>query len=548
MALEIKPSLLISAAVEIGMIDADTLAGLQVKARRERMDLLDAVTHHGRFPVSALYRALAEVRGLQFFAPRELLVDKELLAKVPDALLYRRALLPMTSREGKILVVTDNPDDQISLDMLRRIMGRPVHLALAAPDAIKAAIRETGRLLNLPAANLTADDAQASDSVVTLDRIFKQAYLNRATDIHFEPHQEGMRVRLRVDGRLQDYPTEFREQEGLSLVSRVKVLSGLDIAEQREPQDGGITYHLPPPASMELDIRVATVPTRWGERVTLRVMGQGAHDLSLETLGLSPQNLKRFREVIQRPYGMILLTGPTGSGKSTTLYAALREINNPDSNIMTVEDPIESPIEGLSQIQVSGKVSFASALRSLLRHDPDILMVGEIRDSETASVALKAAMTGHLVFSTLHTNDAVSAVTRLADIGTERFLIAATLLAVIAQRLVRGLCSQCKRAREATEDEKRMLACKGEQVTLSDPGECPNCMGTGYRGRFGLFEIFWLDPQVSSRIAEHANEAELAACATGLTTLWSDGCEKVKSGLTSLEELRRVAVPPVPRS
>ncbi len=545
MGIPIKPSMLISAAVENGMIDAETLARLQVKARRERIDLLDAVTHHGRFPVSALYRALADVRGLPYIAPRALQADPSLLAKVPDALLYRRALLPISEQEGKILVATDNPDDQISLDMLRRILGRPILLALADPEAMKAAIRETGRLLKPPVGDPDLVDFGTSESVVELDRIFKQAYLNRATDIHFEPHANGLRVRLRVDGRLQDYPAEFSTQEGQSLISRVKVLSGLDISEQREPQDGGITYHLPPPAARDLDIRVATIPTRFGERATLRIMGQGAEDLSLQGLGLSKTRLLQFREVIKRPYGMILLTGPTGSGKSTTLYAALNEINDPDCNIMTVEDPVEHLIDGLSQIQVSGKVSFSSALRSLLRHDPDVLMVGEIRDAETASVALKAAMTGHLVFSTLHTNDAVSAVTRLSDIGAERYLIAATLLAVVAQRLVRQLCTSCRRARPATDAEKALLAREG-QITLFDPVGCANCMGTGYSGRLGLFETLWLDRQVSDRIAQGASEGELAEVAAGLSTLWFDGCEKVLAGSTALEELNRVAVPPKP--
>lgn len=542
MTMQIKASVLISAAVENGMIDAETVAHLQVKARRERIDLLDAVTHHGRFPVSALYRALADVRGLPFIAPRALQSDQKLLAKIPDALLYRRAFLPIAEQGDKVLVATDNPDDQISLDMLRRILGRPIVLALADPEAIKAAIRETGRLLKRPAGDF--DALGESDSVAELDRIFKQAYLNRATDIHFEPHQNGLRVRLRVDGRLQDYPAEFSEQEGQSLISRVKVLAGLDISEQREPQDGGISYHLPKPSARELDIRVATVPTRFGERATLRIMGQGTEDLSLEGLGLSEKSLGQFREVIKRPYGMILLTGPTGSGKSTTLYGALNEINHPDCNIMTVEDPVEYPIDGLSQIQVSGKVSFASALRSLLRHDPDVLMVGEIRDAETAGVALKAAMTGHLVFSTLHTNDAVSAVTRLADIGAERYLIAATLLGVIAQRLVRRLCMQCRRPREATNEEKTLLSKPDGPIILFDPVGCANCMGTGYSGRLGLFETLWLDRQVSDRIAHGASEAEIAEAATGLSTLWSDGCEKVITGLTALEELKRAAVPP----
>jgi type IV pilus assembly protein PilB len=368
-------------------------------------------------------------------------------------------------------------------------------------------------------------------------------YLRRASDIHFEPSAFGMRVRLRVDGHLQEYGRTLGGAESEALMTRLKVLSSLDIAEQRMAQDGGLSYQVAGWEIPPTDIRVATVPTKFGERATLRLLGQETGRLSLEKLGMPEGILSGFRQAIDRPHGMILVTGPTGSGKSTTLYAALRELDADDLNILTVEDPVEQIMDGITQVQVTNKVSFGQALRSFLRHDPDVILVGEIRDMETAETALKASMTGHLVLSTLHTNDAVGAVSRLVDIGAERYLIGSTLIGVLAQRLVRRLCPHCRQSRSSTEEERKQLGMEGKtDLQLFDPQGCPHCLGSGFLGRVGLFEALWLDPELSVSIAAGASEDEIRRQAKGLKTLWQDGCEKVLNGDTALTEVLHLSI------
>jgi type IV pilus assembly protein PilB len=325
----------------------------------------------------------------------------------------------------------------------------------------------------------------------------------------------------------------------------VKVLGGLDIAERREPQDGGFSYALPDAGGRALDVRLATIPTRHGERATLRLLGVETRELTLERLGFADDDLARLRATLDEPHGMVLLTGPTGSGKTTTLYAALRAVASPDQNVMSVEDPVEFLIPGVTQIAVdrAGKVTFAGALRSLLRHDPDVLMVGEVRDEETADVAVKAAMTGHLLLASLHANRAASAPARLLDLGVEPFLLGATLRASIAQRLVRRLCDACRVARDATEDELarlcgRDLAASYAGATVHEPGGCPACLGTGYRGRLAIVEAVWVDAAIEAAVAAGARTGEVARLAreAGARTLAEDGLTKVLAGATSLRE------------
>jgi len=530
---------LIDSGVEVELLDSGMVLDLERQARRAGADPLGAVTRHYRIPVVALYRAAAEARGLRFVDAAEVKPDPELLRRVPAQLLRRGQLLPIARENGGVLVATTNPEDRASQTALSRILDGELILAMTDPEsltgAIERALADLGR--SLPA------EPAAVDPVGLLDRFMAEAFLRRASDIHLEPLPAGLRVRLRVDGQLQEHAVRLSNEQGQALISRVKVLSGLDIAEQRAPQDGGFTYR--DGDQHDVDVRVATVPTRFGERATLRLLGAASEILSLAELGLSPADVERFGRVIRSPHGMILLTGPTGSGKSTTLYAALAEISDPTRNIMTVEDPIEHPVAGVAQVQVGGgKVTFASALRSLLRHDPDVMMVGEIRDRETADIALRAAMTGHLLFSTLHTNDAVSAVTRLRDLGCEPYLISSTLLLSIAQRLVMRLCERCKRPRAATALERTLLCVppEGDAPTLFEPTGCAACLGRGYRGRIGVFEWFWMEDDLAHLVAHGAEEPELrAAAGSRLRTLAKDGRRKVLAGWTSLSELTRVA-------
>ena len=549
----LTPEHLLSAAVTSGLIDAEAADDLQSAARRQGADLLDLVTTHGRFPVAALYRALAAVKNLPFVDLEGAACPHDLVRRVPESLMVRQMVLPIAQEHDGVRVATAHPDDGQTIETLRRVLGQPIHLAVADPESLLSTIRRALAEARPGVAGVVPGPAAVPiDAIAALDRLLKEAFLRRASDIHLEPQEDRLRVRLRVDGRLREYPAGLGPEEGSSLVSRVKVLAGLDIAEQRAPQDGGFSHALPGAQGVSIDVRVATSPTRWGERVTLRLLGLETEELTLEGLGMSPADLQRFRAVIRRPYGMILLTGPTGSGKTTTLYAALREINRPDRNILTVENPIEYVIPGISQVQVGGgeKVTFASALRSLLRHDPDILMVGEIRDRETADVAIKAAMTGHLVFSTLHTNSACAAVARLQDLGCEPYLISSTLIAVVAQRLVRRLCPWCKRARRAAEAELAWLGGEGDLsaigiappvpavVEVCEPVGCAHCLGTGFRGRIGLFESLWIDRDLSQRIGRGATQVDLETAVAGrMTRLREEGIAKVLARVTSFDDV-----------
>jgi type IV pilus assembly protein PilB len=532
---------LLDAGVRGGLIELPVLENLRMEARRQRLPLLGMVQARYRFPVSTLYRAVAEQRGFAYVDLNALAVDTALLKKIPASLVRRKHLLPVVDGERTLLVVAD-PGDRATIDSVQRLLGRALMPAMADLQLLQLKVAQALAGKGGPAEGEAVPAGSEADPVALLDTIIREAYLNRASDIHLLTEASGLRVRLRVDGKLRDYPAGAGAPVAASLVSRVKVLSGLDIAEQRQPQDGGFSYHLSPPIDREFNLRVATAPTRLGERITMRLLGQETGGLTLTDLGMLDDDLRRFRQVIHKPYGMILLTGPTGSGKSTTLFAALQEINHPDINIMTVENPIEYVMDGVSQIQTGPKISFADALRSFLRHDPDVLMVGEIRDHETADVAVKAAMTGHMVFSTLHTNNAVSAVTRLIDIGCEPFLIGSTMTAVIAQRLVRRLCKHCRRPRPASQDELLELGAADESAEIYEPVGCAACQGTGFRGRLGLFETLWFDEKLARLVARGADEEALEASAgERLRFMWEDGCRKVRLGLTTLDEVRDVA-------
>lgn len=536
----VRDEQLITASIETGLIEESTVAQLRLSSRRERVPLLSKVLAHCRLPLSALHRALAEANGIDFISLVDARVNQPMTKKLPSSLINRKQMVVVNKDTEQWLVISD-PQDSVSTDSALRLLGERLPVAMTDPEHLRLMVKKV--LANTAAAQVSEPSVGVeTDLVGLLDQILRDAYLNRASDVHFLTEEEGVRVRFRVDGRLTDYPLENDASIAAGLISRVKVLSSLDISEQRMPQDGGFTYHLASPIDLEFNIRVATAPTRLGERITMRLLGNESSSLTLTDIGFLEHDLIEFQQAIRKPYGMILLTGPTGSGKSTTLCAALQEINRPDINIMTVENPIEYVIDGISQIQTGPKINFADALRSLLRHDPDVLMVGEIRDSETADVAVKAAMTGHLVFSTLHTNNAVSAVTRLIDIGCEPFLIGSTMTAVIAQRLVRRLCRHCAKPRLATEDEKVLLGTE-DDVEIYEPVGCAVCQGQGFRGRLGLFETLWFNEKLARMVARGADEEALEQSAgNSLKFMWEDGCDKVLRGLTTLDEVREVAV------
>ncbi len=527
---------LADAALAAQLIGQGELAAFHGWERLPLEDFVEGVTGRGRFPPAALYRAVAERRGLPYVDCEAAEPALDEVRRLPQVLLRRGLVLPV--REAPVpdvAVAAADPDDRQTLAAVRRALGQDVAVAVAEPRALRgAASRALAAAGHAPAegAGLAHEDA-----VTLLDAILKEAYLRRASDVHLEPADDGMTVRVRMDGCLHPLVRGLRPAEGAGLINRVKVLAGLDIAEQRAPQDGGFTHTLPLAGSDPIDIRAATICTRLGERATLRLLGTASRDLTLTTLGMEDDDLARFRAGIRRPFGLLLLCGPTGCGKSTTLYAALREVSRPDIHVMTVEDPIEYKIPGVSQVQVGagGKVTFAGTIRSLLRHDPDVMMVGEIRDGETADVALKAALTGHLVLSTLHTNSAPASLTRLFDLGCEPFLVAGTLVGAISQRLVRRLCPRCRRTRRATREEARFLGAD-EAAEVPVAAGCARCLGTGFTGRIGLFEMMWIDGEAARRIAARAPEHDLRA-ALDLRTLREDGIGKVLRHLTTVEEV-----------
>lgn len=527
----INENVLINAAVQMQVFSNDQVSEFRQQARRERANLLEVLKRELRIPLTAFYQSLAALRSMPFLTVAELHVAVDKFEKLPANLLSRRLLLPVY-KEGQLYLAIADPDDQVSVDSVKRILGDSLKVALAEPVALQSALQlAMGENVAPP---------EEGEPVALFDDVMQEAYIRRASDIHFEPIKSGMKVRMRVDGHLQDYPRLFSRREADGLLNRIKVLASLDISESRMPQDGGFSYAIAAWDKAATEIRLATIPSRFGERATMRILGQSDGALSLNELGMPEEILRSFRAGLKRSHGIILVTGPTGSGKSTTLYGALREIDKQEHNVLTVEDPIEQVIEGVSQVQTSNKVTFSSALRSFLRHDPDIILVGEVRDLETADTALKAAMTGHLVLSTLHTNDATSAPTRLADLGCQNFLIASTLVGVLAQRLVRRLCPHCKTSQPATLKQQKKL-----QITEATPlffaKGCPVCLGKGYSGRVGIYEALWVDESLELAIAKGESALSLAKQANYLQSLWQDARVKVLAGTTSLDEVIMLA-------
>ncbi len=537
----LTPDQLSTAVVDRNLLSSDEVDQLKLQARRQRTELIDLMTARGRFPASAVYCAAAEVRGIPFVDYHRTKPSTELAREFPASVIKRGAAIPVSREGNRLLVASGCPDDHLLVAEIERRTGFETDVALAEPEALRDAASQLLTELYPREAPL-ADP----DPVEAFDRIMKEAYLRRASDIHLDPQKKGLVARIRVDGRLEPLRVHINAQQSHGLVSRIKVLAGLDIAEQRSAQDGGFNYEIPGLPDTSVDLRIATLATRWGERVTIRVLATETKAFSLSETGMPQDALETFRETLDLPHGMILITGPTGSGKSTTLYAALRSIYRPEVNIMTLEDPVESNVDGISQVSVSKseKMTFAKGLRSMLRHDPDVLMVGEIRDQETAEVALRAAMTGHLIFSTLHTNDAPSAVSRLMDIGCQPYLIASTLVCVVAQRLVRRLCPGCKTERIATKKEREFLGLGDQETKLYGPSEsgCSRCVGTGFQGRVGIFEVLRIDKELQRLIADQQSRASWEeAIASRMTELQQDGFRKVIDGLTTIDEITNVS-------
>ena len=478
-------------------------------------------------------------------------VDPKWALKIPASLALRKQVMPLCKISDEVIVACEDVEDTTAQKQLERILDCELRLLSAEPQSLRAAIKRVYGSLSSGAGSSTRPSGngvqvESDDAVAVCEELLQAAAMRGASDIHLTPDETSLVTRMRVDGKLEAYSRIPSQLQG-AVVSRLKVMSGLDIAEKRAPQDGRFTARIGSEQT-KTDVRVATLPTRFGERVTLRLLGGQSTTLSLTNLGMNDRDLEMFRRTISRPHGLVLLTGPTGSGKSTTLYAAIEELlRSRGGNVITVEDPIEYEIPEVSQVEIDSadKVSFGKALRSILRHDPDVVMIGEIRDLETAEIAVKASLTGHLVFSTLHTNTASGVVTRLTDMGLKPFLIAATLRLAVAQRLVRRLCDQCREARPIAEREAELLgrpAITGQQIY--DAAGCVYCAGRGYVGRIALIECFDCDEGVAKLITSGASEEALLANARERkrSLLMDDAIEKMLAGVTTYQEVLEAVV------
>jgi type IV pilus assembly protein PilB len=508
-----------------------------------------------------LVAALARQVGMAFVDLDEYPVDRSAVSMVPAALCRRYTVLPVGFQDGSLILATADPGNVVAVDDVRTVSGMSVLPIVATFENLSRAIdrfcRADGEMEDLSSAfeeeqrPADLDLSKIGDSVEDdapivryVNLLVTQAISDRASDIHIEPTEHDLRVRYRIDGVLHEMQRSPKQIQG-GVISRVKILSDIDIAERRKPQDGrmSVTHN-----GRKIDLRVATLPTVWGEKIVMRILDNSTASLDLRDLAFLDHNYETYREAYTKPYGMILVTGPTGSGKSTTLYATLNAVSKPEINVITVEDPVEYRLPGINQVQVNPKagLTFAGALRSILRSDPDVVLLGEIRDHETAQIAIEAALTGHLVLSTLHTNDAPSAVTRLVEMGIEPFLVGSALDAVVAQRLARRLCAKCSEPYLPTETEliaARFPWMPGETIPeLFRPVGCVACSRTGYRGRVALHEVMRVTEDIERLAVSRSSTAEIAAVAQqqGMITLRDDGWQKVALGQTSVEEILRV--------
>lgn len=553
------PGSICSRLIQAGIISEEQLAEA-LEIQKTSKNLIGTIlTQLGYCTEDDIAKVLAKKTGYKYVSINEIGVNVSVANLITPEMALRNNVLPLY-QEGKTLYVAmKNPNDIITIDNLHLMTGLEICPVVVADMELAAAIEN---FANMNSAVENYDDDETDDQDVSeelsiddkpavqlVNQIINNAIKSNASDIHVEALEKYMRVRFRIDGVLQEVmqnPIKLFS----SVVSRVKVIGGMDIAERRVPQDGRATVRF---EDKTIDIRIATMPTVYGEKIVMRLLERNKGSISIKDLHFSERQFDRFNQAIRMPYGFVLVTGPTGSGKSTTLYATLAEISTDDKNVITLEDPVERRMAGINQVQMNNRagMTFAAALRSVLRSDPDIVMVGEIRDAETAKIAVEAALTGHMVLSTLHTNDAPTAVTRLDEMGVEPFLTASSLVGVLAQRLVRKLCPKCKEEYKITKQELvKMLPdfpvdeYPGEEFTLYRPKGCLTCNNTGYKGREAVFEFLSVTDEMKRLILDRATVAEVKelALSQGMFTLKNEGIYKVMHGRTSIEELVRVIV------
>ncbi len=550
---------------DMGLVTDEQIEAALARQKETRKRLGQLLVEENIVNQVDLSKALAKKFGVSFLDLSEVTIDAAAAGYMDEKLARRYAAVPVRFLDDDSLVVAMvDPQNLQAIEDLRIITGFDIHPAIASEEDVFTAIARTYRDRPdvdqaMDELDLGGDEAEVADIsdirdateeapiVKLVNSVIAEAVSDNASDIHFEPRAKELMVRFRIDGVLHEFMSIPRRMQG-GVISRLKIMAELDIAERRVPQDGRIGLVV---GGKPIDMRVATLPTVYGEKIVMRLLDKSNVMLRLEDLGFSEKSLKRFQSSFTKPYGAILVTGPTGSGKSTTLYAALNILNSSEKNIITVEDPVEYRLNGINQVQVNTRagMTFAAALRSILRSDPDIVMIGEIRDRETALIAVESALTGHLVLSTLHTNDAPGALSRLTEMGVEPFLTASAVDCVLAQRLARRLCTHCKEPYRPT---REMLCkagfppevCERDDVILYHAKGCPRCNGTGYKGRLGLYEVMIVSDAVRRLTVERksADEISRVAVAEGMMPLRDDGIDKVVQGLTSMEEIARVVI------
>ncbi|TCT16892.1 type II secretion system protein E (GspE) [Natranaerovirga pectinivora] len=495
--------------------------------------------------------------GIPYVDLKEYQIDPVAVQLVSEILAKKHRILPIRIKNNDLYVAMEDPLDIIAIDDISLTTSKNIIPMLSSEEQINESIElYYGKEQAMAAAerykqeniidfseldeSIIEDEVKSAPIVKLVNTILEQSIVHRASDIHIEPMEKVLRVRFRIDGNLKEM-MEYDSSLLSAIVARIKITSGMDIAEKRKPQDGRINIKVD---KKKYDIRVSSLPTVFGEKIVMRITSKEGLTKGKGELGFSPEDLQKFNEILSNPHGIILVTGPTGSGKSTTLYTALSELNSEDINIVTVEDPVEANIEGINQVQVNTKagLNFSSALRSILRQDPDIIMIGEIRDTETAEIAVKASITGHLVVSTLHTNSATGSITRLIDMGIEPFLLGASVVGVIAQRLVRKLCTKCMEPYTPNEFEKKVLNIE-EDIVIHKANGCHICNHAGYSGRIGVYEIMKVSNELRTAINDGVNASKLKeqAIKDGMKTLKTNAIELVLKGVTSFEEMVRIA-------
>lgn len=538
-----------------GLLSPEQLAEAQSHTQAEGLRLDRAVVQKGWLTE----RQLLEVFGEQLHLPVVTLEDRafdgELLRSLPARVVYRQRLVPVGRVDGILQVATSDPFDLYAFDDLRLLTGLNIQPVLATHEEIEKVIKTHYGLGGDTLDEMVGEDdaptalvegsedlleaAQEASVIKLVNEIILEAVNERASDIHVEPYEHHMAIRYRIDGVLQDAPVPPQMHRfAAAIISRIKILANLNIAERRIPQDGRIKFNV---GGRQIDVRVSVIPMLFGEGVVMRLLDKANVLFTLPQLGMDAHSFELFKGLIDRPHGIFLVTGPTGAGKTTTLYAALNAIVGPGLKVLTVEDPVEYNLTGVNQIPVNAAVgmTFEKGLRAILRHDPDVVMIGEIRDLETASAAIQAALTGHLVLSTLHTNDAASAPMRLIDMGVEPFLISSTMIGSMAQRLVRRICPKCKTDYEPDRAHlpRDLVLAPGDKLWRGTG--CPNCRNTGYRGRSGLYELMVMSDAISEKIIERAPQHQIVAVAKqgGLRLLREDGWDKVRQGITTPDEV-----------